>query len=107
MTLNTKQQEAATYMDGPALILAGPGTGKTTTLVGHYGHILASGVDPKEIICSTFNAKAAQELKDRIGQQTDLVLRSRADNDQVMNLMIRVIENNLELLTGPYPNLAW
>jgi DNA helicase-2/ATP-dependent DNA helicase PcrA len=75
MTLNTEQQEAATYLDGPALILAGPGTGKTTTLVGHYRHILESGVDPKEIICSTFNAKAAQELKDRISQQTDLNLR--------------------------------
>ncbi len=75
MTLNVEQQEAARHIDGPALILAGPGTGKTTTLVGHYKHLLEADVNPKEIICSTFNAKAAQELKDRIGQDTDLNLR--------------------------------
>ena len=75
MGLNIEQQEAATYSTGPALILAGPGTGKTTTLVGHYHHLLDSKIDPREIICSTFNAKAAQELKDRIAQQTDLNLR--------------------------------
>ncbi|HCL29050.1 MAG TPA: hypothetical protein DIC52_11500 [Candidatus Latescibacteria bacterium] len=45
-TLNPEQRSAATHGVGPALVLAGPGTGKTTTLVERYVHLLRNGVDP-------------------------------------------------------------
>ena len=66
MNLNPEQKLAAQYMDGPALVLAGPGTGKTTTLVGRYQHLLTKGIPAKEILCCTFSKKAADELKFRI-----------------------------------------
>ena len=62
-------------MGTPTLVLAGPGTGKTTTLVGRYLHLLNENVNPSGIICTTFNAKAANELKDRISEKTDLNLK--------------------------------
>jgi DNA helicase-2/ATP-dependent DNA helicase PcrA len=68
MELNPQQQIAAEYMDGPALILAGPGTGKTTTLVGRYKYLLANNVASPRILSCTFSKKAADELKSRIGE---------------------------------------
>ena len=66
LTLNPEQKGAATHGVGPALVLAGPGTGKTTTLVGRYVHLLRNGVDPGQIFVSTFTRKAAEELRRRI-----------------------------------------
>ena len=64
--LNPEQRAAATHGAGPALVLAGPGTGKTTTLVERYAHLTAAGVDPERVFVSTFTRKAAHELRDRI-----------------------------------------
>ena len=61
---------AAEHSNGPALILAGPGTGKTTTLVGRFLYLLKQGVKPEEIICCTFARKAADEIKKRIKLET-------------------------------------
>ncbi len=76
MGLNTEQQLAAEYMEGPALVLAGPGTGKTTTLVGRYKHLLANNVPPQNILSCTFSKKAADELKLRIGEATEVQTKS-------------------------------
>jgi ATP-dependent DNA helicase UvrD/PcrA len=65
-TLNPEQGAAATHGAGPALVLAGPGTGKTTTLVERYVHLTRSGVAPDDVFVSTFTRKAAQELRSRI-----------------------------------------
>ena len=72
MGLNREQKIAAEYMDGPSLVLAGPGTGKTTTLVGRYRHLLMKGVPAKQILSCTFSKKAADELKSRIGASTEI-----------------------------------
>ena len=64
--LNPEQRAAATHGAGPALVLAGPGTGKTTTLVGRYAHLTDAGVDPERVFVSTFTRKAAHELRDRV-----------------------------------------
>ena len=76
MELNPEQQIAAEYMNGPALILAGPGTGKTTTLVGRYKHLLANNVAFSKILSCTFSKMAADELKSRIGETTDVQTKS-------------------------------
>jgi DNA helicase-2/ATP-dependent DNA helicase PcrA len=67
--LNREQLEAASHGEGPALVLAGPGTGKTTTLVGRYCRLVESGVDPASILAVTFARKAAQTLTQRIGDR--------------------------------------
>lgn len=68
-TLNQDQIEAITSTDGPVLIIAGPGTGKTLTMVARTLYLLLSNkAQPDEIILTTFTKKAAFELRDRISQ---------------------------------------
>ncbi|MGM0578944.1 MAG: ATP-dependent helicase [Myxococcota bacterium] len=64
--LNPEQREAAEHGEGPALVLAGPGTGKTTTLVGRYAYLVRRGVRPEAIFTTTFTRKAADQLRRRI-----------------------------------------
>ena len=70
MNLNDEQRAASEINSQNTLILAGPGTGKTTALVGRYQYLLRSGVDPKAILCCTFARKASDELKSRIEKET-------------------------------------
>lgn len=61
-----KQVEAAEHRNSPFQLVAGPGTGKTHTLILRIESLLAEGVDPRSILVLTFSNKAAQELSDRI-----------------------------------------
>ncbi|NPB05439.1 MAG: UvrD-helicase domain-containing protein, partial [Aquificae bacterium] len=64
--LNPQQREAAEYLGGSLLVVAGAGSGKTKTLVAKVEHLIRSGYDPKRILAITFTNKAAKELKERI-----------------------------------------
>ncbi len=64
--LKSDQSEAAEHEGSPFLLEAGPGTGKTQTLVGRVDFLLKKGVDPKKILILTFSNKAAGELSERI-----------------------------------------
>ena len=64
--LNDEQKKAVSCVDGPVLIVAGAGAGKTRVLTSRIALILARGVDPSRVMALTFTKKAANEMKERI-----------------------------------------
>lgn len=73
ITPNLKQQECIDNINGKYLVLAGPGTGKTFTIIQRIKNMLQKGVQPEKILCLTFTDAAANEMKKRIEQELNVL----------------------------------
>ena len=64
--LNPAQREAVLTTEGPLLVIAGAGSGKTNTLAHRVAHLIVNGADPRRILLMTFSRRAAAEMKRRV-----------------------------------------
>jgi DNA helicase II / ATP-dependent DNA helicase PcrA len=69
--LNKEQYEAVTYIDGPALVIAGAGTGKTRTIIYRVAYLIENSIEPSDILLLTFTRKASREMLRRAASLLD------------------------------------
>ena len=103
-TLNPQQRQAAETINGPVLILAGAGTGKTRVITFRIAYMIARGIAPDHILAVTFTNKAAREMQQRASK---LIPRARAKADEkpprptictFHSLCVRILRQHIEKL---------
>ena len=73
LTPNEQQQKAIDILDGSVMLLAGPGTGKTFTVIQRIEKMLEKGIEPSSILCLTFSDAAANEMRQRLIKKMGVV----------------------------------
>jgi DNA helicase-2/ATP-dependent DNA helicase PcrA len=97
--LNPEQREAVETLEGPVLVLAGAGTGKTRVLTSRIAHILSKGrARPGEILSVTFTNKAAREMKLRLGQMLGQAVEGMAWLGTFHSIGGRILRTHAELV---------
>src|SRR5689334_1886322 len=97
--LNPEQREAVETLDGPVLVLAGAGTGKTRVLTTRIAHILNLGrAHPSQILAVTFTNKAAREMKDRVGQMVGQIVEGMPWMGTFHSIGVKILRRHAELV---------
>jgi DNA helicase II / ATP-dependent DNA helicase PcrA len=97
--LNPAQRAAVEALDGPVLMLAGAGTGKTKALTARIVHLLQMGrARPNEILAVTFTNKAAREMKDRVGRMLGEVAEGMPWMGTFHSLSVKILRRHAELV---------
>ena len=90
--LTNDQQRAVEYDDGPVIVLAGPGTGKTRVITARVGHMIQNrGVAPEQIVAVTFTNKAAGELSERLGELVGSSIAARVVSSTFHSLGLGIV----------------
>jgi len=97
-SLNPQQRDAVTYLDGPSLVIAGAGSGKTRVLTYKIVHLLAHGFEPWRIMALTFTNKAAREMKERIAAVASEKIASRLWMGTFHSVFLRILRTHADLL---------
>ena len=94
-SLNEQQKKAVLKKDGPILVMAGAGSGKTRVLTTRVAYLIEQGVSPYNILAITFTNKAAKEMKERI---YDLIGDNQIQVSTFHSFGLRLIRENYQLL---------
>ncbi|MCF1708967.1 UvrD-helicase domain-containing protein [Tabrizicola sp. J26] len=97
--LNPAQRAAVDALDGPVLMLAGAGTGKTKALTARIAHLLTTGrARPNEILAVTFTNKAAREMKDRVGRLLGEAVEGMPWMGTFHSISVKILRRHAELV---------
>src|SRR6202007_1135489 len=97
--LNPEQREAVESLDGPVLVLAGAGTGKTRVLTTRIAHILRLGrARPAEILAVTFTNKAAREMKERVSKMVGQIVEGMPWLGTFHSIGVKMLRRHAELV---------
>jgi len=94
-SLNSKQYQAAVHMEGPCLVVAGAGSGKTKVLTTRIANLIEKGVSSSNILAITFTNKAASEMRQRV---ENIIGRHFAFVGTFHSLGLRIIKENYDKL---------
>ena len=96
--LNPQQRAAVEYCEGPSLVIAGAGSGKTRVLTYKVVHLLRLGMEPYRILALTFTNKAAREMKSRISQVVGDHIAARIWMGTFHSIFLRILRKHADLI---------